>query len=295
MTGGGRTRGAGRSAHPLLEQVADVATDEWWKNYLLDCSRRQLPKGVTLNGTIISYSYMGATSHYELSPAPEQAYRELCSFFALHLKVAPTREEGTRREETSSSSAAAAEEAGRAAAGSQGRKSTVRRVIDGWQGVKSKNKRTALLSRFIEMYQIDHNLDAAQCRTLSKVLYMAELRDVLDASVRMEDGLIASISCVEFDGKTFSLSARPAPTPADLARRIVRVPPPPSSRYRGYPPKQLDPDAFIELHMKALRKHGANTVVRRASDIVTSSHDSLLTPPLEQTQVEDTQGEAELG
>lgn len=90
MSGHSRRKPQRKNSYPLLKQLAEVATDEWWKNRLILYSEGSLPRGVLLNGAVISYVNATTEAHYELSEDLESAYREICAFFALHIKIGPS-------------------------------------------------------------------------------------------------------------------------------------------------------------------------------------------------------------
>jgi hypothetical protein len=261
---GGAQRRAGnpgrsKTLYPLLERIAGAATDEWWREYLLGCAKSGLPKGVSLSGAVLSYAGPSGNKHYELSQDPRSAYDELCAFFALHSRVTPTL---TTQQLTESASEAPKKERAEARARSSTSKRK-KKAPGGWSTIKNKNRRLALLGRFVEVVSAEHGLGEEQCRELRHALFTADLEDMLDECVSMANGFIASVSCVVYDGETFSYR-RPRPR----VRRVIRVAPPPSGAFAGYPSKQLDPCALVDAHLKALRKQRQSTIVRKASEIV---------------------------
>ena len=255
-----RRQGTRKVVYPFLEQIALIAPDSWWQKTFRDYSKGALPKGVSLNGYIVGYAHMGDVVHYEISNNPAQAYKELCSFFVLHPKIAPTTIPLKNRDSTEASKS------------SVKAKSVSRRVFDRWNAIKGKNRRSALISKFVEMVEREYSLTSTQTCELRDILYFAQLEDILDDSIEMEDGLITSVSCVKFDGKTFQLSMTHEPS-----TRLIRIPPPPNTIYAKYPTKQLDPDLVIENHMKALRKQRANTTIVSASAMLPNEEDVATT------------------
>jgi hypothetical protein len=253
-----RKYGTRKIIYPLLARIADVATDEWWKVYMADCSRGALPKGVTLSGSVVSYVHASEIAHYELSPDPLAAYKELCAFFALHPKVAPTsthieQAEKARRTSEKKRRGGAAEGAARTA-----KKPT-------------KTRRLAMLARFVEQVRDAYRLDASQVASLRHALWIADLRGALEESMTIEDGFINAIACVKYDGERFFFEAPPGER---RPPHVLRVPAPPNPAYRGYPSKQIDPAVLIDAHLKALSKRRANSVVKKASGML-----GLASPP----------------
>jgi hypothetical protein len=263
-----RKYGTRKIVYPLLARIAEVATDEWWKAYMADCSRGALPKGVTLSGSVVSYVHASEIAHYELSPDPPAAYKELCAFFALHPKVAPTSthiEHAERARRTSETKKKRTSRAGTAAG-------------DATRSAKkpTKTRRLAMLARFVEQVRDAYRLDVAQVASLRHALWIADLRGVLEESMTVEDGFINAVACVKYDGERFFFEAPPGER---RPPHVLRVPAPPNLAYRGYPSKQLDPAVLIDAHLKALSKRRANAVVKKASGML-----GLASSPSEDTE-----------
>jgi hypothetical protein len=254
------------TTYPLFDQVANVATDERWRAYFKECAKGMLPRGVVLNGRVISYVH-GTEAHYELSVEPERAYRELCAFFARHPKTAPVEsvpDERTADRKVQAEETVQAEES--AEVEHKGRKpkkgSKVPKRGDGWLSIKSRNRRLALLSHFVETVVAENELTAKQKSDLQYEISRADLDNALDRCVRFVDGRIEAITCIVSDGGSFRYEPD-----ADVTRPVIRAPPPPNPIYRNYPARQLDPDAVISAHLIALRKSRASTTVKKASTL----------------------------
>ena len=243
--------------YPLFDSIATIATDPWWAEYLRTCARGGLPKGVSLNGSVITYSYMSDVAHYHLSPSPENAYQELCAFFSQYLRVTPTKDGGVTERDSGKKKGKKV---------STTKASTVRKEVAGWKGIKSKHRRAALLSRFIETVQETYSLNREQLDELAYVLYMADIKDAIDTTIKMENGLISSIGCLDYDGEHFHLRERPK------EQRCIRIPPPSNPIYKGYPTKQVDPDALFSTHFTHLKKHNTASTVQKASSFIDESH-----------------------
>jgi len=235
--------------YPLLEMVAGVATDTAWAEYLRKCARGGLDKTLSLNGSIISYSYMNNVAHFKLSGELEKAYQELCAFFSRYLRINPSKDGlcSKRYVETKPK---------------KGPVRVARKEVSGWKGIKSKHRRAALLSRFVEQVEKTYDLNRDQIDQLTYVLHMADITNSIDNAIKMEGGLISSIECLDYDGDEFHLT----PTPRE--KRYIRIPPPSNPIYKNYPGKQIDPDTLFANHYSHLKKHNASSTVQRASSFI---------------------------
>ncbi len=201
---------------------------------------------------------MNNVAHYRLSNQPEKAYLELCAFFSQYLHINPAKEGGMCSRTSSGGVRRCVE-----------KKDIVtrptRKEVTGWKGIKSKHRRAALLSRFIEQVEKTHDLTKEQVDELTYALHKADIADNIDSSIRMEDGLISSIECLDYDGDHFYLVQVPK------ERRHIRIPPPSNPIYKRYPAKQVDPDALFAAHFTQLKKHNASSTVQRASAFIEDS------------------------
>jgi len=257
MTVHNRRRPARKNSYPLLKQIAEAATDDWWRERLVMYSEGSLPRGVLLNGMVISYVYGSTESHYELSEDLVAAYKEVCAFFAHHTKIGPSTTfesvaKNTNNKVLISEPIKPAKKAKKASTRTTKRASP-------WASIKSRNRRHALLSLFINMVKQEYDLTLEQCTQLRLALFRADLEGTLAENVVMEQGFVVSVSCVEYNGTAFVY------TGTRENRLPIRIAPPPNPIYADYPAKQLDPGAIVDTHLTNLRKKRASMVVKKAS------------------------------
>lgn len=265
-----RRRPTRKGTYPLLKQIADVATDDWWRARLQDYSEGSLPRGVVLNGMVISYVHGGTEAHYELSCDLPSAYRELCAFFGHHAKVAPAQTpemamETAKAEAIKMEATRIASEACNGSRRTGTRKqssSRARKAPNGWASSKSRNKRHALLGLFVQMVANEYHLDHTQRMQLKQALFSADLDGALAENVVMDGGYVVSVTCIEYDGESFKYIRNP-----NRVKPPIRIAPPSNPIYASYPAKQLDPDTVIETHLVNLRKKRSSTVVKKASTL----------------------------
>jgi hypothetical protein len=194
-----------------------------------------LPKGITINGPILSYSKMGETVHYELSMDPEPCCKEIMMILCRHLSLSFAGDATTAA------------------------KSTVSIKTDTWKAIKRKYLREALCSRYVQDLRERLELTPMQVASLQHHLHLADIYGILNEAIQMQEGRIYAVTCIYFDGESFSL-ANPPPQPTP-----IRLPLPADPRLAKYPSKVLDPIKMCEMHYSKVLKRLNNTTIRVAA------------------------------
>lgn len=221
--------------HPLIAAASLKAPNEWWKKFLTSLAFGTLPKGITINGPILSYSKMGETIHYELSLEPEPCCKEIITILCRHLSLSFAGDATTKA------------------------KSTISIKTDTWKAIKRKYLREALCTRYIQELRERLELTPKQVSDIQYHLHLADIYGILNEAIQMQDGRIYAITCIFFDGENFSLSSSPPPpTP-------IRLPLPADPRLAKYPSKVLDPIKMCETHYTKLCRRLNNTTIRVAA------------------------------
>lgn len=245
-----------KTVYPLFEELSTQAIGTKWEDLFKNCAKGNLPKGVNLNGRVISYSRLNEIEHYELSQNSKEAFAELCQFFTSHSAVGQYIKNTENKNPT---------------------KKIVKTVKNEkighsvWKSIKSKHIKTALLSRFVESIEKEYELDTFQRNQFLYILYIAEISGILDTSIEMENGLIRLIRCIEYDGTTFYYKKDKMKS----KKTILYVSGPGNPIYNRYTDKQIDPDDLYAKHTIALNRKSRGLVVKKASKLRSDFENSL--------------------
>jgi hypothetical protein len=220
------------SIHPIFEEAAAVADNPVWRNRFLSYGKGMLPKGVSLNGNIISYTKMNNPIMYELPRDAESAYLQLQIFFERHLNY-PSEKKRPRAREAKS---------------------------EGWKQIKRIHQKKSLLDRFVESVKERLELTDAQVSDLQYCIYLAELHGALNASIRMKEGLVVEISCIEWDGEKFSLKCKKKPI------EPMKLQPPQDPLLKAYPQKRIDLAKISAKHISFMQNRANGSIVRELID-----------------------------
>lgn len=240
--------------YPVFESILPYITNSKWNDCLKNCAKGILPKGVTFSNNVIYCKANDTVQHYEISPDIISASSEICSFLSHYTNMNVTKRTRTKsRIEKSNEKETVISRTKKILRKINATIKKTRRITKkktgAWGSIKNKNRKLALLGRFTDMVTTEYSLTPEQIKELRYSITMADLENVLDECVKMQDGYITVITCIYFDGINFVYN-RPHPR----IKRSIVIPPPPNPIYRNYPNKQIDPIALLDTHFKALKK-----------------------------------------
>lgn len=252
-----------RVHHPIIEAAAEVASDKWWQDYLYKHARG-LPRGVYMENYIISFKKKQDDEgiHYKVSTDPAKAYEELKAFFSTHLNASPNVKKRVVRSRSASPPSTTI--AGR----SPSPNSRKKKVVNPWRIIKKKHLKVGLIHQYKDRLIKQYGLEKDKIDNLNNILYIAELRGMLQESVEMENGHISNIICIKYSDGEFILD-EDSLTQKQLNmlynKSIMQIAPPPDPLKKVYPSKQQQPDAICQAVLDKGKRRVASNKVHLAS------------------------------
>lgn len=250
-----------RIIYPTIEQAAEYATDDNWKDYLKRFARGRGTRGVIMENDIIMFTNkQGEEFKYRLSPEPLEMYKQLVGFFTKHANM--KKDKKRQRSRSRSLSPSIKKQTKNSASSSTIKK----KQKDPWKSIKKKHLKTGLIYVYIDNLIKTHGLEQMGQRQLNHVLYTAELKGILHLCVEMKGGQISDIRCIKFDEEKqkFYIDSNVL-SPKELkllnSKSIIQIAPPSDPLKAIYPSKQLDPQKILDEQKVRRVKRETNNVV----------------------------------